>query len=278
MVIKSYSKINLSLKVNSKPNNGLHQIQSLYCWIDLSDRIKIIKIKRNKDKIIFKGPFANLIKNKNNTIRVLLKKLRILKLISSNYSISITKNIPVYGGLGGGTSNAAFLLKYLLKNKLNKNLLKKIEPFIGSDLKLFFKNQGFLNNLRKVIYLKNKQKFHFLLTQPKVKCSTKTIYANVKKLSKKEKFSNSLINSRIKFINYLSMSRNDLQFIVERKYPIVKKLISDINNEKGCHLSRMTGSGSVCYGLFSDKNDAKKALNKLKKKYPKFWFSLAKTV
>ena len=142
MVIKSYSKINLSLKVNSKPNNGLHQIQSLYCWIDLSDRIKIIKIKRNKDKIIFKGPFANLIKNKNNTIRVLLKKLRILKLISSNYSISITKNIPVYGGLGGGTSNAAFLLKYLLKNKLNKNLLKKLSPLSGQILN-FFKNQGF---------------------------------------------------------------------------------------------------------------------------------------
>ena len=143
MVITSYSKINLSLIVNSKLNNGLHQIQSLYCWIDLSDKIKITKIKKNKDKIIFKGPFSNLVKNKNNTISILLKKLRVLKLISSNYSISITKNIPVFGGLGGGTSNAAFLLKYLLKNKFKKNLLKKIEPYIGSDLKLFLKNKVF---------------------------------------------------------------------------------------------------------------------------------------
>ena len=278
MVITSYSKIKLSLIVNSKLNNGLHQIQSLYCWIDLSDKIKITKIKKNKDKIIFKGPFSNLVKNKNNTISILLKKLRVLKLISSNYSISITKNIPVFGGLGGGTSNAAFLLKYLLKNKFKKNLLKKVEPYIGSDLKLFFKKQGFLENLKTVINLKKKQKFHFLLIQPKVKCSTTEIFANVRKLSKKEKFSTSLINSRLKFMNYLSKSRNDLQFIVERKHPIVKKLLSDINNAEGCYLSRMTGSGSVCYGLFNDKNDAKKAFKKLKKRYPKFWFSLAKTV
>ena len=87
-----------------------------------------------------------------------------------------------------------------------------------------------------------------------------------------------MINSRNKFIDYLSKRRNDLQFVVERKYPIVKKLLIDMNNEKGCFFSRMTGSGSVCYGLFNDQIDAKKALNKLKIKYPKFWFSLAKTV
>ena len=71
---------------------------------------------------------------------------------------------------------------------------------------------------------------------------------------------------------------NDLQLVVEKKYPLIKKLLSEIKNEKGCCLSRMTGSGSVCYGLFKSKILAKKALNKLKLKYPKFWFSLAKTV
>ena len=73
-------------------------------------------------------------------------------------------------------------------------------------------------------------------------------------------------------------NENVLQFIVEKKYPILKRILKDIKNEKGCHISRMTGSGSVCYGLFNNKIVAKKALNKLKNKYPKFWFSLAKTV
>ena len=70
----------------------------------------------------------------------------------------------------------------------------------------------------------------------------------------------------------------ELQFIAERKYPIIKRLLEDIERQKGCHFSRLTGSGSVCYGLFGDQIVAKKALNKLKSKYPKFWFSLAKTV
>ena len=79
-------------------------------------------------------------------------------------------------------------------------------------------------------------------------------------------------------MEYLSKSNNELQFIVEKKYPIIKKILKDIKNEKGCCIARMTGSGSVCYGLFKDQINAKKALNKLKNKYPKFWFSLAKTV
>ena len=114
MFLNSYSKINLSLNVNSKLKNGLHEIQSYFCLINLSDKIRIIKINKKSDQIIFRGPFAKNIKKNNNSIINLLEKLRKLKLISSYYSVTVTKNIPVFGGLGGGTSNAAFILKFLL--------------------------------------------------------------------------------------------------------------------------------------------------------------------
>ena len=278
MVIKSYSKINLTLKVNSKLRNNLHEIQSLYCLISLSDKIEINKIKKNKDKINFKGPFKNLVNVKKNTVLNLLKKLRKLSLISNYYSITITKNIPVFGGLGGGSSNAAFILKFLLKNKVNNDLLNKLRSIIGTDLKLFFKRQAFLKNLKTIINLKKNQKFYFLLIQPKIRCSTKEIYSKVRKFSKKERFNNNIVNSRKSFLDYLSKNRNDLQFIVERKYPHIKKILINIKNEKGCFFSRMTGSGSVCYGLFNDKIIAKKAYFNLKKQYPQLWSSLARTV
>ena len=278
MVIKSYSKINLALKVNSKSKNNLHEIQSIYCLINLNDQIKINMTKEKKDKISIKGPFASLVKNNNNSVHNLLKQLRKLKLITSYYSIAITKNIPVFGGLGGGTSNAAFILKYLLKNKINNDLLSKLEKIIGSDLRLFFNKQGFLKDLKTIIQFKNKHKFYFVLIQPKIKCSTKEIYSRVKKFSEKEDFNKKIIKSKSTFLDYLKKSRNDLQFIVERKYPLIKRLLKDINYEKGCYFSRLTGSGSVCYGIFRDQILAKKALKKLKNKYPKFWFSLAKTV
>ena len=82
MVIKSYSKINLFLKVNRKSKNGLHEIQSLFCLINLFDLIKIKKNKK-KDKVSFKGNFSNFIKKKNNSIFKLLYHLRKLNLISN---------------------------------------------------------------------------------------------------------------------------------------------------------------------------------------------------
>jgi 4-diphosphocytidyl-2-C-methyl-D-erythritol kinase len=278
MILSSYAKINLSLTVNSKHKNDLHEIQSYFCLINLADKIKLNKIKGKRDKIIFKGTFAKLVNKKNNSIINLFKLLRRLKLISNHYSISIIKNIPVFGGLGGGTGNAATILKFLLKNRVNKGLLKKTELTIGSDLKLFFYKQGFLQSLSSIINLKKKKKLFFVLTQPKIKCSTKEIYSKVHNYSKKRLFIKNKINTKNKFISFLSKNSNDLQSVVEKKYPLIKKLLADIRNEKGCCFSRMTGSGSVCYGLFKDQIAAKKALNKLKTKYPKFWFSFAKTV
>ena len=279
MVIKSFSKINLSLKINFKSKKrGLHEIQSLYCLINLYDKIKILKIKRNKDKITFKGPFAKLVKKENNSVRNLLIKLRKLKLISDYYSIVVTKNIPVFGGLGGGTSNAAFILKFLLKNRVNYKLLDKLESTVGSDLKLFFVKQGFLKDLKSIIKFKKNHSLYFVLVQPKIKCSTKEIYSKVKKFTLKEKFNLDFTKSKAKFLKYLFLNGNDFQMVVEKKYPQITKILKDIKNKQGCYFSRITGTGSVCYGLFKDQIYAKKAINKLKVKYPKLWFSSAKTV
>tara|TARA_B100000963_G_scaffold206587_1_gene179911 strand:+ start:520 stop:1356 length:837 start_codon:yes stop_codon:yes gene_type:complete len=278
MLFKSYSKINLTLKVGPKNKNGLHEIQSYFCLIDLVDIIKLKKIKTQKDKITFSGPFAKFVKKSNNSILDILRLLRSLKLISNFYSVSIKKNIPVFAGLGGGTGNAAFIIKHLIKKKINKTLLNRVETEIGSDLKLFFYKQGFLKNLKSITYLKKKQKMFFVLIQPNIKCSTKEIYARAKNYTKIRPVKEYAINSKFSFINYLSKSNNELQSIVEKKYPVIKKLLMNIKNEKGCYFSRMTGSGSVCYGLFNNQVKAKKALNNLKIRYPKFWLSIAKTV
>tara|TARA_Y100000389_G_C17317382_1_gene441214 strand:+ start:32 stop:868 length:837 start_codon:yes stop_codon:yes gene_type:complete len=278
MVLKSYSKINLSLSINSKTRSGLHEIQSYFCLINLSDKIRIRKIDKKKDQIFFNGFFAKHVKKTDNSIVNLLKLLRKLKLILSFYSITVTKNIPVFGGLGGGTSNAAYILKYFFKKKISKNIFHKIENLIGSDLRLFFYRQGFLENLKTIKLVKKKKKLIFLLSHPNINCSTRKIYSMVKKYSPKKKFTFNKINSKKKFINYILNNKNELQPIVEKKYPIIKKLLTDIGLESGCYLSRISGSGSVCYGLFNNERAAKKALNKIKSRYPKFWFTLAKTV
>ena len=278
MVLSSYSKINLSLLVNSKQKNGLHNIQSYFCLINLKDKIKIKKINGKSDKINFIGPFSKFINKKNNSIKTILVLLRKLKLISSYYSVVVKKNIPVFAGLGGGTSNAFTVMKYVLRKKLSKKNLNIIEKKIGSDLKLFFYKQGFLKNLGSIINQKIKQTFFFVLIKPPIKCSTREIYSKIKKYSNKTKFNKRVVKKRTSFLNLLINSRNDLQSAVEKKYPRLKTILHNISLQKGCYFSRMTGSGSVCYGLFINQNSAKKARINLKKIYPKFWVSIAKTV
>ena len=67
-------------------------------------------------------------------------------------------------------------------------------------------------------------------------------------------------------INLLKNEKNDLQNIVTMKHTSILKIINFLANQKGCHLSRMTGSGSVCYGLFDSFKDTKKAFKNVKKR------------
>ena len=279
MVLKSFSKINLTLNICKKfKKNNLHEIQSYFCLINLFDLIKIKKIEGQKDIVKFKGKFSKYIKKKNNSIIDVLKILRKRNLISDYYSVLIDKKIPVFSGMGGGTSNAICLIKYLARNKIDKNLSSILDKKIGSDSRLFFYEQGFLKNLKIINDFPRKYRLYFLLVYPNIRCSTRYVYSKVKKYSSKSKYNFSKINYKSKFIDFLINENNDLQSIVENKYPIIKKLIIEIGKKKGCYFSRMTGSGSVCYGVFKSEKTAKVALNEIKLKHPKCWMSVAKTI
>ena len=279
MVLKSFAKINLTLKVKKKLPSGLHDIETFYCLVNNFDKIFIKKEKNLKsDKISFIGPFSKYVSSSNNSVRKILKIMRKYRIISSYYKIKVIKNIPVFSGLGGGSSNAAFILNYLTNKEISKRTLNKIINYVGSDLRLFFYSQGYLKNLQTIIKIKKIKKLYFLIVFPNVKCSTKVIYSIVTKRFKSKSTPKNNFNKKNKFIEYLMRSNNDLQSIVENKYPKVKNLLNSLRKTRGCYLARMSGSGSACYGLYNSKKCSKAALKKLRKEYPKFWFSIAKTI
>ena len=278
MIIKSFSKINLSRNITrKKKKKSLHDLQSYFCLINLHDQIRIKKISGQKDKVKFQGKFAKYIKKKNSITNI-LTVLRERNLISNYYSVIVNKKIPVFAGLGGGTSNAVYLAKYLTKDNIGKDLLRALEKKIGSDFKLFLQKQGFLENLERINNFGKKYKLHFLLVYPKIRCSSRDVYSKVKKYSSKSNFSLKKINSKSRFIDFLIGKNNDLQLIVTKKHPIIGMIIREIRKNKGCYFSRITGSGSVCYGVFKSKKEAFNALKRVKSKYPKYWFSVAKTI
>ena len=279
-MIKSYCKINLFLRVLKKNNMGLHNLQSTTMLVDLYDEIIIKNIKKKKDIILFKGPFKKNVNSKKNTVSDVLTLLRGQNFIDSNksYKIVINKKIPVFAGLGGGTANAAAIIKYYLKKKVNLKLLELFENKIGSDLKLFFFNHSFQENLKKIKKFKKKYTFYFLLIYPNIKSSTKNVFSKVRNFNLPLRTDPLKIISKAKYNKFLINESNDLQKIVEKKHKKIQNILSLIKLQKNCLFSRMTGSGSVCFGTFSNRKSASLGVKALQKKFPNYWCVLTKSI
>ena len=137
--IKSYAKINLSLNVIKRLTNKYHEIESLVTFINLFDEIKIKKSKLHKHNISFFGKFSNGIK-KDSTVHNLLNLLdKEKKIKNQKFEIKIKKNIPQKSGMGGGSMNAASILKYFIDKKIiiiSPKKIYKLAQKIGSDVPL----------------------------------------------------------------------------------------------------------------------------------------------
>jgi len=282
--IKSYCKINLTLKVLKKLNSGYHNIISLITFCDLHDLISISRIRDLKDKISFSGKFKKGINNKSNTITEVLNLLRRSKLLENQaFKINIRKNIPHGSGLGGGSSNAADLLNYFnskMKLKLSKNKIKKLAGKIGFDVPVNLeKRNTFLTGKRgEILRLNQKFKLNLLIVYPNLICSTKQIYEKNRKINFLKPQSSFYIKNNKKLINLIKNENNDLEKTVIKIYPKVKKIIEYIKSQKGCYLSRITGSGSACIGIFSSMKNTINAQKLTKLKYPRYWCVVSKTI
>ena len=276
--VKSYAKINLALNIIGK-TSSLHKIESIISLIDLHDEILIKKTKNKNHKVKFIGKFSKYISS-NNTISKLLEILDKKKLIKNlKFEIIIKKNIPQKAGLGGGSMNAASILKFLIKKKLikiSKKEMYKICSLIGSDVILGVHSNNLI--LKSNLSIKNfllKKKIHMLIVKPSLGCSTKKIFSKVKKF-KKARFNQptkSMFN-----LDFLRMMNNDLELIVLNKYPKINILKFFLEKLPKVNFVRMTGSGSAIIAYFNSYKKCKEAEKKVKKQFRNYWSKTAKTI
>ena len=282
-ILKSYCKINLFLSVGRKLKRyKLHNIQSLIFFINLYDQIQIKKINSSKDNIKFFGKFSNYVNKKNNSITKSLSLLRTRGFINEKdkFKIIVKKNVPVFSGFGGGSSNAAALVKFFIKKrKISRKTMDYFSKILGSDFRLFFyPPQLFQRNLFKITKFKKKYNFYFILVYPFLRSSTKNIYGQFRDYKTIKNRNNYQVNSKLKMIQNMKFEENSLEKIVVLKYPVIKKILNELKLIKNCQFSRITGSGSACFGLFLTQRSADLGLSKIKKKFPKFWCVVGKTI
>jgi 4-diphosphocytidyl-2-C-methyl-D-erythritol kinase len=275
MLLKSHAKINLYLHITQKIKD-LHGLDSLFCYIDLYDKIEIFPAAENVIKANYQ---INML---DNIIFKTIKNFQGYYKVNGNFSILHHKEIPLGSGMGGGSANAAVILRYLYEfYKIKENLTNKIKfaEFIGSDVPFFMQNHArYISGIGEIIGNKcNIYELPIILIYPNEILSTKQVFTSLTK----ESFSQDNINKPINFskkydfIAYLKDNKNDLYEIAADITPAIRDIHNYLAKEKNV-IVRLTGSGSTSFVICKDKDKQDDIYKKLQLRYPNFFIRKSK--
>jgi len=260
------AKVNLTLEVLSKRADGYHEIQSLIQPISLFD---ILWIETRPKGLEILCPKYPELENEDNLIIRAISLLEKEMAFPLSLSIRLIKKIPVGGGLGGGSSDAAAVLSginLLLGKPIQQELLWALAAQIGSDVP-FFLNRGTALALGRGERLEPWTAFPswwYVLIYPGFSISTSWAYSQVKfPLTRGEKTINIKWLKETGKVPGKDQFKNDLEEIVLLSFPILKKIKKALLDQ-GCFQALMSGSGSTVFGIWKDKGKAIEAYIRLK--------------
>ena len=259
ITLKSPAKINLFLNIVKKREDNYHDIETYFQLVNLYDEISLKSIPGSKIK--FTSNNSNL-SNADNLCINAAKILRnyVCKENCLNVSIDLQKNIPIGGGLGGGSSNAASVLlglNNLWKCNLSTNELNDLGKMLGSDVPVFINGySAFGQDTGTSLIKHNLEKKYFLIVYPGIEVSSKDMYQNFK------------INDYINHINLDNMHEyigfNSFEDLLCSRYHEISDLLDILRKYNNGSVS---GSGSCLFSIFDDEESAIKISACLPKKY-----------
>lgn len=264
---KAHAKLNLSLDVTGKRENGYHDIKTLMVMTDLYDEMKFSK----SDKLEILGDFD--FDMKENFIYKAYLELRDYVAKDLPFKVEIEKNIPMAGGLAGGTSNGAgtfYALNDLYDLKIPKKDLIKLSSSLGADFTYMMTGgtklaSGIGEILEEVSPIELDK---VLVVNPGYGVSTKEVYESIKIEEKRIDFDEvlqALYDLDIKRLNkVLENKMEDVVFEKHRDLLEIKNKMREFNSA-----SLMSGSGATIFGIFENKNDLEDAYRHFKRTYDK---------
>jgi 4-diphosphocytidyl-2-C-methyl-D-erythritol kinase len=275
------AKINLYLHVNERLANGYHGLDSLVDFADVGDFITI----EPADMFTFTvdGPFAGALSGRDveagpASTNLVVRAARALARASDHrldFKITLTKNLPLGAGIGGGSADAAAVIWGLLQYwGLPKDApyLQELMVELGADVPVCFwsravRMRGIGDIFDAVPAL---PEMPILLVHPGKSCSTPTVFAgydgSLKSLVEIPDFEN-----ETRLIRFLWGQDNDLSEAAQRVIPDIGNVLQVIGAQDGCALARMSGSGSCCFGLFNDESTMDAACDVIKADNPDWW-------
>jgi 4-diphosphocytidyl-2-C-methyl-D-erythritol kinase len=276
IISKAYAKINLTLEVLNRLPSGYHNIESVIQKISLCD---VIKIKTIKEGIEIACNDKSIPLNKKNTCWQMAEAVQKRFKIKIGVKITIDKKIPIGGGLGGGSSDAATVLLELNKLwrlKLTQRQMINIAKEVGKDIPFFLtpKSTSLIQRLGETIRdVNHLMKLQLVLVNPGIKVPTRWAYNNLTLTAKRYQKAAPKMIKALKKRDFNSIAENlynDFEPSVIKRFPRIGRIKKDLE-ENTALANLMSGSGSSVYGVFQNKQEAKKAYNKLRNKYKKIY-------
>ena len=264
-LIDAPAKINLGLEIIRRRDDGYHDINTLFAAIDLCDQIEVEA--RDDRKIICTIEGNDVLRDEPNENNLCVKAAKALREhLNEDWgcNIHLHKRIPTGAGLGGGSSDAAAVLKglsSLWSNKIDEKSLLKIAASLGSDVP-FFLYGGIAHGISRgeiVQPINLELSWHCLIVNPGIHIPTPWAYQEVNRTAeRKESDVVSLLHEVID--DPLLMRRgfvNDFEPPIFATYPEIGKIKEQLYHH-GALFALMSGSGSTLFGLFETREGAEK--------------------
>ena len=249
------AKINLTLRILGKNETGFHLIESITAFSDFGDEVEIFT-NSFCDQLEISGPFSKDLERDNIVVKA-LEYFRKETIWTQPVTIKIFKQIPVAAGLGGGSADAACVLKMLNllapKARISEKKMREIGLNLGSDVPAclsgkVLKMEGRGEKLSIIGRIPN---MPILLVNPNITLSTKAVFET---FSKEGLFKPTDENVRVDVEEILKNigcnAPNDLIEPAVKLAPVIKEVLFALRKLKGIKTVGMSGSGATCFALF----------------------------
>ena len=249
------AKINLTLRVLGKSETGFHLIESITAFSDFGDEVEIFT-NSSRDQLEISGPFSKDLEGDNIVVKA-LESFRKETIWTQPITIKIFKQIPVAAGLGGGSADAACVLKMLNllapKARISEEKMGEIGLNLGSDVPACLSGKTLKMEGRgeKLSIIGRIPNMPILLVNPNIRLSTKAVFET---FSKKGLFKPADENANVDvekiFKGIGCNTPNDLIEPAIKLAPVIQEVLFVLRKLKGIKTVGMSGSGATCFALF----------------------------
>ena len=260
------AKINLSLEVLGRRADGYHELRSVVAFADVGDRLTITLAGQNE--LAVSGPFAEGVPlDESNIIWKAWAHLHGLMDVPP-VSVLLEKHLPLAAGIGGGSADAAAMLRGLLRlvdARLSDDQVRGLAA-IGADVPVCFLGKACVMEGigEKITILDEQLPPALVLMNPRVACETAAVFKAM-----------ALHPGDIRPPSVRAEWRNDMTTAAIRIQPVISKVLSALG-QTVLHPVLMSGSGATCFGLARDFDEAGSVAQGLAEAHPQWWVKAAR--